>query len=834
MSLTFLKTRHSENNTNSSKSGSGHLNPPPEHFSETRIEPPMNQDDSTSKNTTGFNAEADTVLSSIAKPMSINDSYTNTPTAGEVSSIISFLEKPRVYETGSFTINDTVGTFAASVIPRDLLNNTLFKAKLANIYSMKADIRIRITLNATPFQQGRYMLCWIPTGGSSNIGNVSSAWLTQHTYTKTQRTQLPRVEFDLACDTEATLLIPHVSCMSHFLTSTIGTARTISNLGYIQMFPYVPLSVPEGSSTCGYTIWASFENIQLAGVVIAQSGLDVYPQSPIDREQRAGNIGPISKQLSNISKSATILTGVPLLSAFASPVAWAANLASKVANVYGWSRPSVISPAQRMQQTPFAYLKNIDQPDMAVPLSIKADNQIELLPGFSGTDVDEMSIDFLKRIPAYLRESQWTTSATAGTLIDQLVMSPSNYFTSTVSGTANLYNYTPVCMLANYFSLWRGSIKITIKLVKTNFHSGRLMIVFNPREAIGGVSPIPTTFDNSQGAYREIIDIRESNEISLLIPFVQIAPWLITDNTNSEQFSGLLDIIVLDPLVAPTMVTSYITLLYEVSGGEDMEFAIPKNYQFNMALPVAPQAGGDPCQTVDTSIGGTGIKPKTDAFSRSCIGEDINSLRFLLKNPSPLFNKFDANTGYYTAILPYSFSATLCTASGSTESYSGRAFYDMCCGMYALSRGGVRLKAFKDGIFTTDERVLADITPTQTVIQYATPATVGKYPISTSAGSVTGTTAYLASFAMYSLQIPRYSGGTDVAVPQYHSFHSRANADHFTWPGHAQVWNTNTANKCIVQIESKSGSSLSVWKSGADDCNFGCFVSIPPVWYGGT
>lgn len=798
-------------------------------FSNTRIESSGNQDDATSKNTTGFNAEAAQVATQIANRLTIDDSYTSTPDAGEDSSIITFLEKPRILHSSSFTINDTVSTFPEWVVPRDLLDNDLCKRKLANIYSFKADIKLRITVNATPFQQGRYMLVWIPTGGSSNQGNVSSAWKTQHAYSLVQRSQLPRVEIDLACDTEATLIIPHVSCMSHTLVSTIGTTRTISNLGYVQIYPYSALTVPEGSSTAGYTVWSSLQNITLSGIVISQSGIESQ-MTPIDREQRAGNIGPISKKLTQISSTANILSGVPLLSSFSSPVAWAANLASKVANVYGWSRPTVISPIQRMKQEPFGYLKNADQPDLSAPISMKADNQVELLPGFSGTDVDEMSIDFIKKIPSWYDTVTWTTAQTAGAYLFTCPMRPGFFYRDSVSGFSKLESHTPLSMLSRYFTFWRGSITFKIKLVKTGFHSGRIAFVFDPNEAIVNTPNVLPTLSNSQGTYREVLDIRESSEITLTIPYLQAAPWLSTDSARDDSTFGELYCIVIDPLVAPTMVTPSIRFLIEVCGGDDMEFAVPKTYNYSMALPISSQMG-DPCETVNTMIGGTLSKSKTDAFTRSCIGEDINSLRFMMKNPTPYFHKTNVVTDKYTIILPYSWSAAVSSgASPTVDSTCGRCFYDMCSGMYALSRGGVRIKGYQRAISGTQSSSYENI-PVISTLGQVLQSTFPRYPMETSATALVND-GFIGSFGPMVFQMPRYTGGIDVQVPQYHKFHSRASPDHFTWSGHQQEWTSNTANQMYLQIESQTGSAYSFWKCGADDANFGCFVSIPPVWTG--
>ena len=38
----------------------------------------------------------------------------------------------------------------------------------------------------------------------------------------------------------------------------------------------------------------------------------------------------------------------------------------------------------------------------------------------------------------------------------------------------------PAAYCASMFAYWRGSVDFVFKFVKTDFHSGRLMFVFNP------------------------------------------------------------------------------------------------------------------------------------------------------------------------------------------------------------------------------------------------------------------------------------------------------------------------------------------------------------------
>lgn len=67
----------------------------------------------------------------------------------------------------------------------------------------------------------------------------------------------------------------------------------------------------------------------------------------------------------------------------------------------------------------------------------------------------------------------------------------------------------PATFIAQQFEYCRSSIRVTIKVVKTGFHSGRLMFWYNPNYDGGGTT-VPTVV-NSTYILREFLDIRENS-----------------------------------------------------------------------------------------------------------------------------------------------------------------------------------------------------------------------------------------------------------------------------------------------------------------------------------
>ena len=63
---------------------------------------------------------------------------------------------------------------------------------------------------------------------------------------------------------------------------------------------------------------------------------------------------------------------------------------------------------------------------------------------------------------------------------------------------------------------WRGSINLHLKIIKTDYHSGRLLVTITPDDA--GLAP-----NNSQSTYslRQVIDIRQNTEHVINLPYLR-------------------------------------------------------------------------------------------------------------------------------------------------------------------------------------------------------------------------------------------------------------------------------------------------------------------------
>lgn len=778
-------------------------------------------------------ADAEVVSSQMSMFRDIPSSLLSDASTGIVQDIKTFLAKPVAIQTGVLSTTDTVSTFTGVDVPYDVIQQTPFLDKIRGFVGIRATVVFRLQVNANRFQQGRYMLAWIPVGGALGTSAKTTGWIKAHTHSLTQRTQLPHVELDVNCDTSCTLVVPYVSSFSYFPVNS-ANSRYGSN-GTVVIYPYSPLVAPTGSSTASYTLWVHFEDVILVAPTVPQSGRMLSLRKPkmhSEQEQQNEGVGPIGSALTKISKAGSVLSQVPLLSAFAQPVSWAADIASQAAYIFGWSKPSNLEHTSRMRQEIFPYNCSVEAADNAQPLSLFSRNAVEHCPGFSGTDIDELDFSNFLTIPSYIATVNWTTSSAAAASIYALPLSPASMVVTTSTSSNTVYNHTPVSFTQDLFTQWRGSFVVTFKFVKTEFHSGRLMFVYIPYTNAVGTPTV--TYASTAYLHREIIDIRECNEVSFTVPYVSVVPYL-----NYNDIMGYLNIFVVDPLVAPSSVSTSVKILVEVSAAPDMEFAIPRFWNNSTVMNTTPQSGGftslkqtpDPCVSTRSTIGGSSMISDDNMSSRTCVGEKITSFRQLLKVPTGGFYTGTPVTGdIYYNVIPYAIPCADIPTTVVTYTTVRNDLIAILSTFFAVSRGGVRLRAFYD--------VGSPVTANQLVYPYVT-------NLGSSFNSVEWAYSAASDFnglninGAYTHQLCQPQdvskiGGFDIQVPQYHSQYVRSNADHITYSTSGYTTQlAGGATKFGVSVKGTDNSTktIRILRAAADDFNLGLFVSIPPMVY---
>jgi hypothetical protein len=500
----------------------------------------------------------DSSLVSYSKPdIEEPSSWTSMAHEDASHSVISILQRPvRIYNVAM----DATTVFPSWKFPDILLqSNTNIVDKLNYFTYFRANVKVRIVFNSTPFISGRYWAYFspYPTESNRNFSSIQNA------------TGYPGVEIDLASNSPVEIKIPYCAPLSHY--NLITTFSTMGTLNLRALNTIAAGTTPPPSIFLSIFAW--FEDVELSlptslpvrvPVLLAQVG-----------NEMPGTLGGnISNTLSNLSVASSMLSKDANLGAVAKQVSWATRLAAGVASSFGFSKPTNLESNRAVMSLPAKGFTNSNNIDYSQKLSMLPDNEIRETPGIFSSSVDEMSIPYVcSKSCVLLTNEAWTAAAAADTVLFEFPVTP-----GASVGVGTIVRPSTLGFVASMFQYWRGGIVYRMTAAKTAFHSGRLRVTFHP-----GVysSTDPLVYEN---AYNWIFDLSTSSEITFTIPYVSNAPYreVLIDDVDSpallaERYSlGIITITVLNELrVANSSASSTVLLNLWIAGDQDISFSVP-------------------------------------------------------------------------------------------------------------------------------------------------------------------------------------------------------------------------------------------------------------------
>lgn len=511
----------------------------------------------TTQQTTTFTSDIPVTVSDLGDHCDIPYPLKAGPEENRFHDIRDFLSRPVVCAGCSVNWD---GTSVANVdlitmnVPSGMLANTMISEKLSGFFGFRATVVMRMQVNSQRFQQGILLLNYVPI--PALLGTDRLAQINKHIVFKTQ---LPSVRMNISSETEVVFRIPFVSPQNFY-------QRKEYSYDWAQFRATVYSPIVGGSAQI--TCWCHFEDVEPI-FPVAQSGKigrNNSKSNRYDSSDAEDSGGVLSSASAHFSRAFGDLSKVPLLTSIAAPTAWFLGATSKLLASFGFSNPVTTKPRMGITPKIMSHSNNCDTEDNSDSHGLFLSNKVARLPGFAGTDIDEMSLQYVSSIPSYLNNFNWTTANIAGATLYSQSLRPRDYF-NTYNVTLNavvypVYAFAPLGYLAMMHQYWRGTIKFRFMVAKTEYHSGRLEICYNPDGTTG------LTYGNSPYVYKWVWDLRQSNELEIEIPFVSGTPW----RTNTlTDFTGYISVFVVNPLVAPASVSSSINFLVEVFGGEDFE-----------------------------------------------------------------------------------------------------------------------------------------------------------------------------------------------------------------------------------------------------------------------
>jgi len=413
-------------------------------------------------------------------------------------------------------------------------------------------------------------------------------------------------------------------------------------------------------------------------------------------ESHSGNdeygTGPVSKVANSVALAADSLSDAPVIGPYARASSLIANGIGRLASLFGYSRPTVVADIVPYKPIYLGNLANTDAGDTSQKLTLDSKQEVSIDPRVVGLPPnDEMTIRSIAGRESYFQTITWggdTGTAGnqygAGKRLMNCLVTPFLQRTKATTGRSDKnsiqHNMTGCCYAALPFAAWRGTMRYRFQIIASQFHRGRIRIVWDPRKIVeeGGSSYQLWETANVMSC---IVDLAEHRDFTVDIGWGQPNTYCITGidpgnhsivdsslyiagatgaNTNlkDEWSNGVIGIYIVNALVSTatgsagstTMPSAYINMFVscpdlDVANPEEAALqnwttSLPEGIPSSATLKVAESHGGfDEVEPVHAPVAsgaadfclGPPVPPLDSKTSSVFYGDPIVSLRTLMK-----------------------------------------------------------------------------------------------------------------------------------------------------------------------------------------------------------
>lgn len=584
--------------------------------------------------TTGFlDTAVGTIVSDETKWQDIDTSDGITDAA-----LSEFLSRPVRINSVNLLTTDPIGVVFLSNPWQEYFNTPAIKKKLDNYAFLRARLKIKVVVNASPFYYGALRLVYTPLPNFHPDGIINNADIQQVPLSQKPGLWIYPQE-NAGGEMELPFFWP-----KNFLT--VNSSQEFTDMGQLVLYNWVPMRSANGAAGQGISIqlfaWA--EEVVLAGPTTA---LALQGKG----EKTEYGLGPVSAPATTVARMASHFKKIPVIGKFATATEMGATAVAGIAQLFGFTNVPVIDPPAPMRQAPYPQIASTSIGYPVEKLTVDPKNELSIDGSIVGhTSEDELAVLSLVTRQSFLTTTTWTTTTPVDTPLFTSLVTPHLFRKSTPNGDIYM---TPMDMVARLFANWRGDVIFTFKIAASKFHKGRLRISYDP-----GSAGVQTTGDTGPFVHNQIVDLGEHTTVDVRIPYQQALAWLYTSQNTTELFTtsstpalaldsttqnGILSVKVLTLLSAP-VATSSVSIVVLVRAADNFEVAnpcIPPVQYSQFGLQGTAEEIGE-----EIAMGNCDDTVRMDR-SRVYMGENVRSLRHLLRrvNLVDTTTIVSANTG---------------------------------------------------------------------------------------------------------------------------------------------------------------------------------------------
>jgi len=554
-------------------------------------------------------------------------------------------------------------------------NNPRVVNRLSNYKLMRATLKLKFVVSGNAFHYGRAVAAYNPLAAFDQL-TLNRAFINADLVAATQR---PHVFLNPTTSQGGEITCPFF----YHLNMVDVTQSDWTDLGAVTIQSIQNLKHANGATdTVSITTFAWAEDVEFA------IPTEVEPNSIVPQSDEYG-VGPISRPANIAATIANKLTSIPVIAPFAKATEIGMRAAGAIAVLFGYSSPPQLG-FTNVRPVPVLDIAVTDTPAAVAKLSITSKQELTVDPRVAGLNgVDELSINGIASRESYLTSFNWAVGINPEEKLFSCLVDP-GVKRIQVDPTIGDEIHLPACAFASLpFTTWRGSMNFRFQVVCSNYHKGRLKIVYDPERG-GGSSEYNT-------AYTTIVDLAETTDFTVTCGWGQPTTYRLVSKLYDEVSmfrdtlilpytagtnlygNGVISVYVVNELTVPnTTIDNDIAINVFVSMGPDFEVADPSADIAGLSLtpkPIPPPAAlfdiepqseeyiqqeDAPNSAVSAAVMGN-VTSNVDYTNLVHYGESIKSFRTLLKrfNVHELLPVTVANTAtrvrstFYRPMYPF-------------------------------------------------------------------------------------------------------------------------------------------------------------------------------------
>lgn len=600
------------------------------------------------------------------------------------------------------------------------LNNTRVLNRISNYKLLRGKLHIKIVINGNKFYYGMLLASYSPLFASDNVT------LTRSTVPAdlVAASQKPHIYIQPTCCKGGEMILPFVWQTNAFdITTGDWNSSAMGSIWYRSM--NLLQHANGGTENITVNTFAWMEDVSLS-IPTSVDVSGILPQAGVLDEYS----GPVSGPLNVVCQAAGALTKVPVLAPYAKASQLVSSGLAMIAKFLGYSRPVDIQAIHSYKPTYLGNVSNSNVPDTCQKLTydVKQETVVDSrVCGLSGRD--EMGLLSIAQRESYLCGCTWTLSSAVDTQLFNSKVNPTMFTTAVdpLFPTQTEYHLTPLAFASLPFKYWRGSIRFRFQVIASDFHKGRLRVLYDPSGNSGALSEYNL-------CYSRIIDISETKDFTVDIGWGQKYPYLDVNSIVAVPFTvgsspatgspgidnGVISLSVVNELSAPSSSTVSVGINVFVSAGEDFELFNPTTSEIDLiayarqgpapaAKDMVPQAGELVTEESKPTAGpADSMAPAlshTDRTIEVFSGDPVSSIRQILKRynysssflstPTVYGSKYLAshivsNFPHYRGYVPGALYAN--GTSSENFNYCRNTMLNYFTPAYLCRRGGIRWK----------------------------------------------------------------------------------------------------------------------------------------------